>query len=107
VIDRDGRKIGRVDGVVIDTNGSGRPRVAALEIGATTLANRTPGLVSKWLNWMIARVTGSQEIKLSIAMNKAEIEHNEIHVAVDADSTPVRALEHWLRERIVMRIPGA
>src|SRR4051812_27344605 len=107
VIDSKGRKIGRVDGILIETSGPGRHRIAAIEIGATTLAARLPTLISHRLNRVVVRLSGLHENKLTVPIKKTDVGHNEVRVAVDAESTIMRALEHWLRERIVMRIPGA
>jgi hypothetical protein len=106
VIDRQGRKTGRVDGITIETSGAGRPRLTSIEIGSTTLATRMPTRISKCLKWIIARLSGSRENTLTVTTNKIDIRHNEVHIALDSDSTEVRALEHWLRDRIVTRIPG-
>jgi hypothetical protein len=106
-IDNKERKIGRIDGIAIETSGPGRPRVVAVEIGATTIANRTARPIAKWLNELIRKLSGAQENKLAVPWNKIEIERNEVHIKLDADRSSVRALEHWLRDRVIMRIPGA
>jgi hypothetical protein len=106
-IDREQRKIGRIDGVAIEVGGAGRPRVVAVEIGASTLANQMARPIAGWLHRIIQRLGGSQENKLVVPWNRIHIERNEVHIELDADGTSVRALEDWLRERVVMRIPGS
>jgi sporulation protein YlmC with PRC-barrel domain len=39
-VDRNGRNVGRVDGLILDANGSGRPRVAAIEMGPAVVVHR-------------------------------------------------------------------
>jgi sporulation protein YlmC with PRC-barrel domain len=107
VIDSEGRKIGRVDGIVIDPTGPGRPRVVEIEIGASTLARRLPWPFSDWIIAIIRRVSGSSDLMASVVWKKIEIERNEVNVAIDGDKTAARELEHWTRKHIVERIPGA
>ena len=48
VVDRDGREMGRVDGVVLEIGGGGAPRVAAIEIGAEVLFRRVRPFFGRW-----------------------------------------------------------
>ena len=107
VIDSEGRKMGRVDGIRIDPTGPGRPRVIEIEIGASTLAHRLPWPFSNWLTAIIRRLSGSSEIVATVPWKKIEIDRNEVNVAIDGDKTAARQLEHWTRKHIVEHIPGA
>jgi sporulation protein YlmC with PRC-barrel domain len=107
VIDIDGRKIGRVDGIVIDPTGPGRPRVYEIEIGASTLARQLPWPFSSWFVAIIRRLSGSSDVVTTVPWKKIQIERNEVNVAIDGDKTAARGLEHWTRKHIVERIPGA
>lgn len=107
VIDREGRKIGRVDGIVIDTGGQGRPRVLSVEIGATTLARRLPRRLSEWLSTLIRKLSGSREVSVSVTWSNVKIERNELKADIDGEKSDTRLLEHFVRNRIITRIPGA
>jgi sporulation protein YlmC with PRC-barrel domain len=85
VIDRNGRPMGKVDGIVLET-GNGPPKVTYLEIGMGE-AWRRVGIRTRWAPFRLpwARV----------------IEHGkDIHAGVDAEDTPAFALERWLRRKL-------
>jgi hypothetical protein len=107
VIDSEGRKIGRVDGILVDPSGPGRPRIVEIEIGASTLARRLPWPFSNWLIAIIRRLSVSSDVVTTVPWKKIEIRRNEVNVAIDGDKTAARELEHWTRKHIVKRIPGA
>jgi hypothetical protein len=107
VIDREGRKMGRVDGIIIETGGQGRPRVVSVEVGPTTLAGRLPRPLSVWATALIRRISGSSNLSVSVPWNKITIMRNEVRADIDSDKTDARLIEHWVRDRIIKRIPGA
>jgi hypothetical protein len=107
VIDREGRKIGRVDGIVIETGGQGRPQVLSIEIGATTLARRLPRWLSKWLSALIRKLSGSPDVSVSATWSKVKVDRNELIVDIDSEKSDARLFEHFVRNRIITRIPGA
>src|SRR4051794_12804936 len=106
-IDENGRKMGRVDGVIIDISGPGRPRVISIEIGAGTLARRLPWPFSTLLGAIARKLSAPREAGLSIPWNKVKVQRNEMIAQIDSDQSPVRELEHWVRDTIITRIPGA
>jgi sporulation protein YlmC with PRC-barrel domain len=85
VMDRNGQPMGRVDGIVLEL-GDGPPRVTYLEISVRE-AWRRLGLRLKGDAY---RVPWSRVIKLE----------KDVHIGVDADDTPPRALERWLRRKL-------
>lgn len=107
VVDCEGRKMGRVDGIILETDGPGRPRVVRIEIGPTTLARRLPRPFSAWLGAFINKLSGAANTSVSIAWNKVTIKRKEVKVDIDRDMTEARLFEHWVRNRIIKRIPGA
>src|SRR4051812_23393762 len=94
VIDSARRKIGRVDGIVIDPTGPGRPRLIEIEIGASTLARRLPWPFSNWFSKIIRRLSGSPELVATVPWKKIEISRNDVNAAIDGDKTAARQLEH-------------
>src|SRR4051794_30610143 len=87
VVDREDRKMGRVDGIVIETGGPGRPRVVGIEIGPTTLTRRLPRPLSAWLGTLIRRLSGSDTVCVSVAWSKISIVRNEVRVDLDSNQT--------------------
>jgi sporulation protein YlmC with PRC-barrel domain len=49
VVDRHGREMGRVDGIVLEIRENAAPRVAAIEIGPAVLAHRIHPIVGRWV----------------------------------------------------------
>jgi hypothetical protein len=106
LVDREGRPIGRVDGVVIELRHHKPPRVAAMEIGSLTLARRMP----RWLRrpaTAIARLlqplTGPP---IRIPLERFLDLGVDIELDVSADDPHVLEFERWLRRHVVERIPG-
>jgi len=107
VVDRRGKYMGRVDGLVLEYEPGKQPRVAFIEIGFVAQARRLhPALgrlaqrVSKW--WSVCA-----EDPQRIAWSKLVAAAIEIIAAVEAEEEAVLAWEKWLRRHIVSRIPGA
>jgi hypothetical protein len=107
VVDCNGRKMGRVDGIVIDMPSFGRPRVVYIEIGPTTLARRLPRSLCHWFGSFIHTLTGSRATCVSVAWSKISIARNEVVADLDSNQTDALLFEHWVRDRIIRRIPGA
>ena len=74
VLDRKDRRIGRVDGIVVELDVRGRPRVAGIEIGPATLIRRLPRWLSIVLRVFIQKVSGN-------AMSRTFIEWNKIAIS--------------------------
>ena len=107
LIDRNGRKMGRVDGIVIEFDKSARPRIAYIEMGAVTQARRLHPRLAK----LIARISKKWNVErsdpLRISWSKVVISGIDVTVNVDAEETPALDWEKWLRKKIIGRIPGA
>jgi len=96
VIDRHGRTIGRVDGIVAEWRGNGPPVVRWLELGARPKARRIGVWLERWFHRVPTRI------------GWPAIRHvgRRIEVAVNAEDTPAWRLERWLRDKVFRRIPG-
>jgi len=110
LIDRNQKKLGRVDGIVIELRDGQPPRLAYIEVGMPTLARRlhprleslVAALESKWG----ARVGERFRIPWS-QIRDLNIGGIDVEVDLDAESTPALAWEQWLSEHIIGRIPGS
>ena len=100
LLDRRKRKMGRVDGVVLEVTPGKPPRVTHLEIGGVTLAHRVHHRLGQWL----AR-RGHRSYR--IPWGRVRDVGIELLVEVGAEQTPAYAWEGWLRENIIARIPGS
>lgn len=105
LVDQDERRMGKVDGVVLVVRAGAPPRVSALETGLVALAGRfRPRWRERVARWR--RRLGLTEGPVRIGMEKVERFGLDVKVAIDARRTSAFALERWLRDHVVARIPG-
>ena len=107
LIDRRGRKMGKVDGVVMVVRRGKPPRLAFIEVGASVLARR----LGRRLEQLVQRAGRRWGLRrgepFRIAWSKVRDIGIDVKVELDADETPVLKWEVWLRERVIRRIPGS
>jgi sporulation protein YlmC with PRC-barrel domain len=105
VVDRQGRELGRVDGVVIEAVPGAPPRVAAIEIGPDVLAAR--------LNPLLGRLVAAVETALRIGAGRpVRIPFRDVidvgtQITVDCvwSESPATIIERRLR-RWLRALPG-
>ena len=106
VDDRSKRRMGRVDGIILELEPDRPPRVAYIELGVATLMNRlSTRLGRKVAHWM--RNWNISPDPFRIPWGKIKIGVNSVSVDVDAEKTPALEWELWLRKKVIGRIPGA
>ena len=105
VVDRHGREMGRVDGIILDVGGGEAPRVAAIAIGSSPLARRVRPFLGRWAAGL-ERALGIDEGR-PLRVPFAAVLDTEDHVRVDvaAGETPAVVVEHALRN-IWSSLPG-
>ena len=105
LVDRTQRKMGRADGLLIELRDGEPPRVAALLIGGSVLAERVGG-------WMVALTSGIRRLLhvepavTRVAFEKVRVIGSCIELDIDAGSTSALRSELWLDEHLICRIPG-
>ena len=105
VVDRHGREMGRVDGVILDAGGGTPPRVGAIELGPSTLFRRVLPILGRWISGL-ERALGIDEGRpLRIPFEQILDVADHVKVDLAAGETPVMTLERRLRA-IVRSIPG-
>jgi sporulation protein YlmC with PRC-barrel domain len=103
VVDAEGRLMGKVDGVVLDLDADGEARLGGLVIGGTTLLWRIhPGLA----RWAEAKLGGEGRITY---VPWSRVRKIGVDIKVDVEGPRARAFhwEHWVRDHLIGRIPGA
>jgi sporulation protein YlmC with PRC-barrel domain len=103
VVDADGRLMGKVDGVMIELHEDGEARLAGIVIGGTSLLWRLNRRLARWAE---ARLGGEGRITY-VPWSKVRKIGVDIKVDVEASRTPSFHWEHWVRDRVIGRIPGA
>jgi hypothetical protein len=106
ILDRHEQKMGKVDGIVLELAEGQPPRLAHIEIGATTLARRIHPRLERLVD-RVQRKWGSKNSQ-PFRIPWSQIRDTSINVILDleAEQTPALAYELWLREHVVKRIPG-
>jgi sporulation protein YlmC with PRC-barrel domain len=106
LVDRNGLKMGKVDGIVMELADGSQPRVRYLEVGAATQARRLHPRLGRWAA-QLARRWGRIGDPYRIPWSKVVVSGIDVTVGVEAEQTPALRWELWLREKIIGRIPGA
>lgn len=106
LVDRNQRKLGKVDGIVIELRDHQPPRLAYIETGATTLARRLHPQLGRWINTLQSKWGAKQPESLRIPWSKIRDVGIDVEVDLEAEETTALAYEQWVREHIVKRIPG-
>jgi hypothetical protein len=104
--DRNHRRMGRVDGLILELDDGRPPRVAYVEVGVKTLLDR----LSRRLSDAVARVLkrfGIDTDPYRIPWGKLHVGLNIVRADVEAEKTPALEWEIWLRKKVISRIPGA
>ena len=94
--DKNKRRMGRVDGIILDVEDGRQPHVAYIEVGVKTLMNR-----------LSSRLGSLASQPYRIAWGKVKVGLNKVEADVEAEKTPALEWELWLRKKVIGRIPGA
>ncbi len=104
--DRSKRRMGRVDGIILELETGRPPRVAYVEVGVTTLMNRLSLRLGRMTGRLMKRFDISPD-PYRIAWGKVRVGLNNVEADVEAEKTPALEWELWLRKKVIGRIPGA
>jgi sporulation protein YlmC with PRC-barrel domain len=106
VIDKHGRKSGKVDGIAIEIREGKPPRVAYLEMGTGVLARRLSPRLERWLQRWRER-SGRKPTPFQVPWSKVKKVHLTVDVDVDAAKERGYQVERWLAEHVIGPIPGS
>jgi sporulation protein YlmC with PRC-barrel domain len=106
VVDRNGREMGRVDGIVLEAGGPGPPRIVAIEIGISVAARRVRRFLGHWAAGLERALDIHQGRPLRVPFACVLQIHDQVRVDLAANDSPATTLERRLRD-IVRSIPGA
>lgn len=108
VLDRNGIKIGKVDGILAETQSGAPPRIIAIELGSVTLSRRLGVRLGRWVAWGVSRLGGTSRAKPHrISWDLVQVADLEVKVDVDVRQTTIFDWQEWLRAHFIGRIPGA
>ncbi|GGU77125.1 PRC-barrel domain-containing protein [Lentzea flava] len=108
IVDLDGHPVGKVDDVEFGTTADGRPFVAAILVGHHALGERIGGRLGRWMAAVARRLhtTGDPQ-PLRIPFERVAEIGSAIRLDVRHELLNTPALELWLRDNVIGRIPGA
>jgi hypothetical protein len=104
VVDRSGREMGRVDGIILRVAAAEPPSVVALEIGPAVLAARVSPLFGRWVAALEYGFGVQDGRPVRIAVSDIVDVHNHITVDMAFGETPAATIEQRLR-RWIASIP--
>jgi sporulation protein YlmC with PRC-barrel domain len=103
VVDRDGRLMGKVDGIVLELHQGDAARIAGIVIGGTTLLWRIHRGLARWAEGRL----GGEGRTTFVPWSKVLKVGVDVKVDLEAPRTPAFHWEHWVRDHVIRRIPGA
>jgi hypothetical protein len=106
IVDRNGRAMGRVDRVVIERGSGAPPRVVAIEVGASALAERLGRPFGRWIRGLLHGLGVEEGQPLRVDVGQILGVTNAVKVDLAFGETPASSVERMLRG-LVKRIPGA
>lgn len=107
ILDRDDRPVGKVDDVELATDG-GAPYITALLVGPQALGRRLGGALGRAVSGLAERLRSAghpDPIRIPFHL-VAEVD-SAVKLSVRRELLTEPALETWLREHLIERIPGA
>jgi sporulation protein YlmC with PRC-barrel domain len=107
LVDRNGHKMGRVDGIVIEVGEGRKPTVSAIKVGAACQASRLHRKLGGLVRSISKRCGVVYQDPYRLPWSKVVSAGIEVIAGVEAEKTPALAWELWLRKNIIARIPGA
>jgi len=106
VVDRNGRGMGRVDGILLDFAAGRPPTVSAVLIGPAALADRLHPVLGSIVRRLEKRAGLDDGRPARIAFAAVEDISRHVRVGVTVGETEVDAVEQRLRAGVA-RIPGS
>ncbi len=106
VLDRHKTRMGKVDGLCGMLHEEGPPEVAAIAIGAVTVANRLHPRLARWMARLeeVGPGPGMAE-PVRLPCHTIRDVGIDVEVAVDAHETHALGWEAWLRDRVLAYLP--
>ena len=106
LVDSKGRQAGRVDGIVLELRQDKPPRVAYVEVSPITLLSRFNRRLAQWYARHDRKLAEGRGAAFRIPWSRLSQDGPRFVMDIDAESTPIFALEDWLRRHVVEHMPG-
>jgi sporulation protein YlmC with PRC-barrel domain len=106
VVDRNGREMGRVDGLLLEQRAGEPPRLAAILIGPAALGLRLHPRLERPATWIERWLGIERERPVRIDFDDVDKVDDKVRLRLTMSDTPVAAVEQRLRDWIV-KLPGS
>jgi hypothetical protein len=106
VVDRNGREMGRVDGILMDQGAGRPPRLAAILIGPSVLGERLHPRLGRLVNALEKRLGLDRDRPTRIDFAEIDDFDNKVRVRLAIGQTAAAAVEQRLRGWL-LRLPGS
>jgi sporulation protein YlmC with PRC-barrel domain len=106
IVDRNGREMGRADGIVLELREGEPPRVAAIQVGPSVLGHRLGARIGRWIE-ALEHAFGVDEGR-PVRIEFSDVVGNEKDIKVDValGETAAGVVEQKLRAWVA-RLPGS
>jgi hypothetical protein len=106
VVDRNGREMGRVDGVVLEPRAGAPPRFAAVLIGPAALGYRLHPRIGRVVDAIERRLGLGAARPVRIEVDELDVAERQVKLRIAIGDTEVDAVEQRLR-RWIVKLPGS
>lgn len=106
VVDRNGREMGRVDGILLQVEPGQPPRLEAILIGPAALASRLHSRLGRLMSAIEQRLEIDRDQPAAIDLADVDRFDQKIRLRLTIGDTTVGAIEDRLREWI-SKLPGS
>ena len=106
IIDREGHKAGKVDGIALEIRSDGPPRVACIDAGIDVLARRFSTRIERLVQKIHRRFQGEHRKPFQVPWQKVDRVAISAHLDVDCSEYSSSRVEKWLSDHIIGKIPG-
>ncbi len=108
LVDPDGMMAGKVDDLAIELKDGGAPPVVTeILAGPGALARRIGGTPGAWLASVDARLRGGSRDPAAISLGVVARIDDHVTLTVSREEVATFALEEWVRDHVIEKIPGS
>lgn len=110
IVDTEGEPLGMVDDLELtDAGDGGGPVLTAILCGPLALGPRMGGRIGNWWTAIARRLYAADDpypprIPFDLVEN---IDARAVQVRIARDAAPTNAMRHWVRLRVIEKIPGS
>jgi hypothetical protein len=105
LVDRNDLNMGKVDGIALELREGKPARVAAVLTGGHLLSRRLHPRIEGWVRRLTRGLPPARVEPIRIPW--PQVKKIGVDVKVDFAAADAMPWEHWIRDRVVRRIPGA